>query len=94
VGLTREALSEIAARNHAQAVDVRRALDRLVHDLEGSFAHLGLMHRQEEFLSGLVKSCSAMVMGTLAESQDTEAVLQRVIDRLKTDAMAGDTVGA
>lgn len=85
VGLTREALSEIAARNHAQAQDVRKALDRLSGDLEHSFVHLGLMHRQEEFLSELVKSYSAVVMDTLARSQETEAVLERVIEQLKTE---------
>jgi CheY-like chemotaxis protein len=79
---TREALADISARSHAQAEEVRSAFSDLSRDMEYSFLHLGLMHTQEEYLIELIKKYSTRVMGSLANSRETEAVLQHIIDTL------------
>lgn len=82
VGMTRDALTEISARNRAQLLEVRQHFEALSSDVETSFLHLGLSHVQEEHLSAIIKQHTDAVLQTLAHSQEVEQFLGKVINKL------------
>ncbi|MBH9551559.1 response regulator transcription factor [Inhella gelatinilytica] len=82
VSMTKSALAEVAQRNRAMVDTVRKTFEGLQSDLDDSFLHLGLMQRQEDFLSELVRAQSERVLQALAEGQKTERVLQRIVAEL------------
>ncbi|MDT9000156.1 response regulator [Paucibacter sp. APW11] len=86
VGMTRDALTDISARNKAQSQEVHKLFESLSADVENSFLHLGLTHVQEEHLSGIIKQYMDAVLQTLDQSQEVEQFLGRVINKLGTYA--------
>lgn len=82
VDLTRDALTDISAQGHAQRMQVRAVLGRLAAQFEQAFLSLGLTQSQEDFLIDTLRERTAEVMDTLARSQEVEARLQAVIERL------------
>lgn len=83
VAMASDALIDIAARNHAQTQEVKTLFDKLIEDVEYSFVQLGLTHTQEEFLSGVIRGNRDSVLLSLGKSQEVEAFLGTVIEKLR-----------
>lgn len=82
VNMTRNALTDISARSHAQRAEVKTIFESLNSEVESSFLHLGLTHSQEDFLSTLLKQHMEAVMTSMGKSQEVEDFLARVILKL------------
>ncbi|WP_428503134.1 response regulator [Roseateles sp.] len=82
VSMTRDALTDISARNQAQRQEVKQVFDSLNAEVENSFLHLGLSQSQEDHLSSIIKQHLEAAMGALGKSQEVEKFLGRVIHKL------------
>lgn len=82
VNMTRNALTDISARSHAQRAEVKTIFESLNSEVESSFLHLGLTHSQEDFLSTLLKQHMEAVLTSMGKSQEVEDFLARVILKL------------
>lgn len=82
VNMTRNALTDISARSHAQRGEVKTIFESLNSEVESSFLHLGLTHSQEDFLSTLLKQHMEAVLTSMGKSQEVEDFLARVILKL------------
>ncbi len=82
VSMTRNALTDISARNQAQQREVKQVFDSLNAEVENSFLHLGLTQSQEDHLSSIIKQHLEAALAVLSKSQEVEAFLGRVIHKL------------
>jgi hypothetical protein len=85
VQLTRDALTDISARNYTQRLQVQGVFERLSAHVENAFLSLGLTAGQEDHLSEIIAEHRGKVMEILDASQVVERELGQVIQRLSPD---------
>jgi CheY-like chemotaxis protein len=82
VAVTREALVDISAQQHANRLHMGQVFQRMHSEVEQSFIHLGLSESQEEHLSNTLRRYISEAMGVFDQSNQIEAHLNRLISRL------------
>lgn len=82
VAVTREALVDISAQQHANRMHMGQVFQRMHTEVEHSFIHLGLSESQEEHLSNTLKRYISEAMGVFDHSNQIEAHLNKLIARL------------
>lgn len=83
VSMTREALVDISAQQHANRMQMGQVFQRMNSEVEQLFIHLGLSESQEEHLSNTLRRHIAEAMGVFDHSNQIEAHLNKLIARLK-----------
>lgn len=82
VTLTRDALVDISAQQHADQMHMGQVFQRMNHEIEQSFIHLGLTEQQEEHLSGTLQRYINEALAIFDHSHEVESHLNRLISRL------------
>ena len=82
VSLTREALVDIAAQQHANRMHLSQVLQRLNSEVEQSFVHLGLSERQEELLSSTLRRHISEALSVFDHSDEIDAHINSLISQL------------
>lgn len=82
VSVTREALVDISAQQHANRLHMGQVFQRMHSEVEESFIHLGLTESQEEHLSNTLKRYIGEAMGVFDHSNQIESHLNKLIARL------------
>lgn len=83
VDMTREALVDISAQQHANRLQMGQVFQRMNSEVEQLFIHLGLSEPQEEQLSNTLRRHINEAMGVFDHSNQIEAHLNKLIARLK-----------
>ncbi|MDZ7814108.1 MAG: response regulator [Ideonella sp.] len=82
VTMTRDALTDIQARSHAQRMEVQQLAQRLNEQVEASFLHLGLTATQEDQVSGIIREHGEDVLKALDQGRELQDYLQRIVQKL------------
>jgi CheY-like chemotaxis protein len=82
VALTREALVDISAQQHANRLHMSQVFQRMQTEVEQSFIHLGLTESQEEHLSSTLLRYVNEAMAIFDHSNQIESHLKRLISKL------------
>jgi len=82
VAVTREALVDISAQQHANRMHMGQVFQRMDSEVEQSFVHLGLTETQEELLSNMLKRYMGEAMAVFDHSNQIEAHLHKLINKL------------
>jgi DNA-binding response OmpR family regulator len=85
VALTREALVDISAQQHANRMHLEQVFQRLRAAIEASYIHLGLSEVQEELLSDTVQRHLEQAMAVFDQSNEIEAHMSKLIRSLNGD---------
>lgn len=82
VAVTREALVDISAQQHANRMHLAHVFERMRFEVEQSFIHLGLTEQQEEQLAATLHRYIGEAMGVFDHSNQIEDHLNKLIDKL------------
>jgi CheY-like chemotaxis protein len=83
VTMTREALVDISAQQHANRLQMAQVFQRMNSEVEQLFIHLGLSESQEEQLANTLQRHTTEAMGVFDHSNQIDAHLNKLIARLK-----------
>jgi CheY-like chemotaxis protein len=82
VDLTREALVDISAQQHANRMQLSQVFQRLNSEVEQLFVHLGLSEQQEELMSSTLRRHISEAMAVFDHSHEIDDHLANLIHRL------------
>lgn len=82
VSLTREALVDISAQQHANRMLMTQVFQRMNSEVEHSFIHLGLSETQEDHLSSTLKRHVSEALAVFDQIDEIEAHLNKLISKL------------
>jgi CheY-like chemotaxis protein len=82
VAVTREALLDISAQQHANRLQLSEILQRMNSEIEMSFINLGLSETQEDQLSETLRRHVGEALGVFDHSDEIETHLNKLIDKL------------
>lgn len=85
VAITREALVDISAQQHANRMHLEQVFQRLRAAVEASYIHLGLSDVQEEQLSDTLQRHIEQAMTVVDQSNQMEAHMNKLIRSLNGD---------
>ncbi|WP_374592699.1 two-component system response regulator [Aquabacterium sp.] len=84
VKLTREALIDISAQQHATRLQIGAVFQRMREEIEHAFIHLGLSDTQEDLVTDTLARHTEEVMKVFDHSQHIEQHLHHLIGKLGT----------
>lgn len=82
VKLTREALIDISAQQHATRIQISTVFQHMREEIEHAFIHLGLSDTQEDLVTETLARHTEAVMKVFDQSQHIEQHLKHLIGRL------------
>ncbi|MBI2733573.1 MAG: response regulator [Aquabacterium sp.] len=83
VDMTREALLDISAQQHANRMKVTQVFQQMNSEVEQLFIHLGLSETQEELLSNTLRRHITEAIGVFEQSSLIDTHLNNLISRLR-----------
>lgn len=86
VKLTREALIDISAQQHATRLQINSVFQSMREEIESSFIHLGLSESQENLVAGTMSRHVAEALEVFDQSHLIEEHLQSLIGKLTAEA--------
>lgn len=82
VKLTREALIDISAQQHATRLQMNSVFQHMREEIENAFVHLGLTESQENLVAGTMTRHVQEALGMFDQSHQIEAHIESLIGKL------------